>query len=219
MKSVRIILLLTGSALLWACSSAQDDWKQATSANTVAAYQQFLSKHPTGDHSADATERIHTLQDDDAWAQAKQANSIEAYRDYMQKQPAGSHVKDAQDALTAAQRASDWQSAQTTGTVAAVQDFLKKYPDGPEVSQAQDKLKALAGYKVRVAGGTSEKQAQKERDKLLSKHRDVLHDVVVVSPKVGKTYDLESAPMSQADANSACEQLKKAHQKCEVVKS
>jgi outer membrane protein assembly factor BamD (BamD/ComL family) len=219
MKCARIILLLAGSALLWACSSAQDDWNRAATANTVAAYQQFLTKHPTGDHSSDATERIHKLQDDDAWSQAKQTNSADAYREYLQKQPAGSHLKDAQDALTAAQRASDWQSAQTTGTVAAVQDFLKKYPDGPEVSQAQDKLKALAGYKVRVAGGKSEKQAQKERDNLLSKHRDVLHDLVVVSPTVGKTYNLESAPMSQTEANSACEQLEKAHQKCEVVKS
>jgi hypothetical protein len=214
-----VSLVLAAAIALWACSSAQEDWNKASTANTVPAYQEYLSKHPTGEHSAEAGDRIHSLQDDDAWSQAKQANSVEGYRDYLQKQPTGSHVTAAQDALTAAQRAADWKTSQSSGTVASVQDFLKKYSAGPEVDQARVKLATLSGYKVQLASVKTEKQAQRERKHLRAKYGNILHDVVVVPANSGKGYGLESAPMSQSQADSACGELKKAHQSCEVVKS
>ena len=50
MNRMRILFLLLVTAVtVWACSSTQDDWNKANAANTVAAYQQFLGNHPTGD--------------------------------------------------------------------------------------------------------------------------------------------------------------------------
>jgi len=218
MKQSRVTLFLLATATLWACSSAQEDWNKANSANTVAAYQQYLSKHPTGDHSGEASDKIRTLQDDAAWSQAKQADTADAYRDYVQKQPTGAHVKEAQDAITGLQRAADLKSAESAGTAAALQDFLNKYSTGPEVDEAKAKLAALNGYRVQLASGKTEKQAQRERDHLRAKYGSVLHDVVVVPANSGK-YGVASAPMSQSEADSACGQLKKKHQSCEVVKS
>src|SRR5262249_2878810 len=116
MNRARVTLVLLTAATLWACSSAQEDWNKASTANTVAAYQQYLSKHPSSEHSGEASDRIRTLQDDEAWSQAKQANSLAAYQDYTQKQPTGSHVKDAQDAITGLQRAEDLKTAESSGT-------------------------------------------------------------------------------------------------------
>jgi SPOR domain len=219
MNRLRVTLVLLAGATLWACSSAQEDWNKANTANTVAAYQEYLKKHPTGDHSTEASDRIHSLQDDDAWSQAKQANTQDAYQDYLQKQPTGSHVKDAQDAITGLQRASDWKTAESTGTVAALQDFLKKYPTGAEADEAKAKLSALNGYRVRLAAVKTEKQAQQVRDHLQAKYGNILHDVVVAPASSGKGYGVTSAPMTQSEADSACGELKKAHQSCEVVKS
>ena len=219
MNTMRVTLLLTIAAAVCACSSAQQDWNKANAANTVAAYQQYLSKHPTGDHSVQASDRIHALQDEEAWTQAKQANTAEAYRDYFQKQPNGVHAADAQNAVTAAQRAADWTAADSAGTAASIQGFLKKYPQGTEADQARARLTALMGYKVQLASGKTQKQAEKEREHLKAKYGSVLHDMVVVPPTSGKTYKLESSPMSQSEAASACDELKKAHQRCEVVKS
>jgi outer membrane protein assembly factor BamD (BamD/ComL family) len=185
----------------------------------VAAYQQFLSNHPTGQHSVDAADRIRALQDEQAWAQAKQANTAEGYRDYLQKQPAGTHVKEAQEAVTAAQRAADWTEAQSKGTVAAIQDFLGKYPGGTEADQARAKLSALSGYKVELASAKTQKRAEKEREHLRTQYGNILHDVVVVPDNSGKSYRLESAPMSKTQADSACSQLKKAHQSCKVIEN
>jgi hypothetical protein len=220
MNRMRILfLLLATSVTVWACSSTQDDWNKANAANTVAAYQQFLSNHPTGDRSVEATGRIRALQDENAWTRAKQTNSSSAYQGYLQNQPTGSHVKEAQEAVTAVQRAADWQAAQTAGTAASIQDFLKKYPQGSEADQARTRLTTMTGYRVQLAAAKTQKQADKERDQLRAKYSSILHDVVVAPPSSGTTYQLESAPMSQSDANSACEQLKRAHRHCEVVKS
>jgi len=219
MNRSRAILVLLAAATLWACSSAKEDWNKASTTNTVAAYQEYLSKHPTGEHSTEASDRIHSLQDEEAWSQAKQANTLDAYHDYLQKQPTGSHIKDAQDAITALQRDADLKAAESTGTVAALQDFLKKYPTGAEADEAKAKLSALNGYRVQLASVKTEKQAQRERDHLRAKYGSILHDVVIAPANSGKGYGVTSAPMSQTEADSACGELKKAHQSCEVVKS
>lgn len=219
MKRTRSVLILTGAALLLlGCSSAQDDWNKASAAGTVEAYQNFLNKHPSGEHSSDARERIHSLEDDAAWAQAKQTDTVAAYQDYLQKQPAGAHTKDAQDAITAQQRATDWKSADSAGTVAALQDFLKKYPSGAEADQARQKLTDLTAYRVQIASARTERQAQREKEKLGAKYAKVIHEIVVVNDSK-RGYKVTSAPMSQTEANSACGELKKAHLSCEVVKN
>ena len=219
MRRFRSVLALVSTmVILLGCSSAKEDWNKATAADTVAAYQDYLNKHPSGDHSSDALNKIHSLQDDAAWAQAKETNTVASYQDYLEKQPAGSHTKDAQDAVTAQQRSTDWQTAQTTGTVAALQDFLKKYPDGSEAGQARTKLADLTAYRVRIASAKTERQAQHDKEKLATKYGKVIHEVVVVSdPKQG--YTVASQPMSQTQAQDACSELKKSRLPCEVVKN
>ena len=212
-------LLLIAATALIGCTSTEQDWNKATAANTVAAYQEYLSKHPSSQHSTEAGDRIHSLQDEQAWQQAKQANSAQAYREYMQQQPAGTHTKEAQDAIASAERAADWKTAESNGTVDSLQDFLKKYPDGAEAGQARAKLAEMSGYKVHLASAATEKQAQKARDHLRSKYGNILHDVVVAPTHAGKGYGVDSTPMSQSQADTACAELKKDHQSCEVIKS
>jgi outer membrane protein assembly factor BamD (BamD/ComL family) len=219
MYKLRVTLVLLTAATVWACSSVQEDWNKANTANTISAYQEYLSKHPTGEYSIQASDRIHSLQDDEAWSQAKQANTLDAYHDYLQKQPAGSHTKDAQDAVTTLQRSADLKTAESTGTAAALQDFLKKYSTGPEADEARAKLSALSDYRVQLASAKTEKQAQSERDHLRTKYGSILHDVVVVPDNSGKGFGVTSAPMTQTEADSACGELKKAHHSCEVVKN
>src|SRR5689334_1155041 len=79
MRRFRSMLTLVSTLLIMlGCSSAKEDWNKATAAGTVAAYQDYLNKHPAGEHSSDALNRIHSLQDDAAWAQARQTNTVAA---------------------------------------------------------------------------------------------------------------------------------------------
>ncbi|HVO48444.1 MAG TPA: hypothetical protein VMT29_19160 [Steroidobacteraceae bacterium] len=219
MRRSRTSLILALVFALCACSSAQQDWNKASTANTVAAYKDYLTRHPSGPNSVEAANRVHALEDEAAWSQAKQANTPDAYRSYLEQQPAGSHLKDAQQALTDAQRAADWKSADGAGTVAALQEFLTKYPQSAQSDQARAKLASLTGFRVRLTSANSQKLAQRERESLNARYARLLHDVEVVPSRGGRHFALESAPMSQSEADSACHELKKSHQSCEVIRS
>ena len=220
MKMLRVTGVLLVGAWLVACSSSQQDWIQATGQNTVASYQTYLGKHPDSEHAGEARERMGKLVDEQAWTQAESANTVAGYQGYLQQQANGAHAADAHDRMAAAERKVAWDSAQSTGTAAAYQAFLAKYSDGAEASQARAKLADLNGYTVKLASTRSATEANKVRDRLKQKYGDVLHDVVVVPPSgAEKSNTVRSAPMSEDEAKSACETLKKSHQSCTVVKT
>jgi outer membrane protein assembly factor BamD (BamD/ComL family) len=217
MQTVSLSIL---AALLVACSSAESDWKKADTANTAAAYQDFLTQHPNDTHAQDARERLTKIQDEQAWTDAQSGNTLEAYQQYLQKQPSGAHVQDAHQQITVLERAADWKTAQAANTPTALQDFLKKYAEGPEVDQAKAQLQKLESYRVQLATSRDPKAAEKSRDSLQTRFNGEVHALVVVPPAGSeKLYRIASEPMTEADANSACTKLKKEHQHCEVVKS
>ncbi len=221
MKTLGTISLLLAFFLI-ACSSTEADWQKATSANTVAAYQDFLKEHPNGPNADEARSKIHMLQDDQAWMNAMGANTESGFQQYVKAQPAGSHVSEAQDKITGFERAAAWQTASADGSAAALQAFLEKYPAGPESDQAKAELQKLnSQYRVQLAGTyRSDRQAERASARLKARFGKLLHDVVVAPPAgSSKVRHLQSAPMSEDEANAACAKLKKARQHCEVVKS
>ena len=208
------------SSLLAACNSIQKDWDQANAAGTVAAYQQFLQRHPKDAHAEEARARIRSLEDAQAWSTAQSANTTEAYQQYLQSEPSGAHAQEARDKLTALDEAAAWKLAQSDGSASALQGFLQKYPQGAEADQARAQLQQLAsGYRVQLGAFRSKKQAQHERAQLKARYGKILREVVLVAPTPPeKLTRLRTGPMSQADARAACSRLRKAHQHCEVVK-
>jgi hypothetical protein len=220
MKMLRVTGVMLVGAWLVACSSSQQDWTQATTQNTVAAYQAYLGKHPDSEHAAEARERMGKLADEQAWSQADSANTLQAFQGYLQQQANGAHVAEARDKISIAERKAAWDAAQSAGTAAAYQGFLAKYSQGAEADQARAKLVELNGYTVQLASIHSAAEANKVRDRLKQKYGTVLHDVVVVPPSgTDKSNSVRSAPMSEEEAKSACQTLKKSHQSCEVIKS
>jgi outer membrane protein assembly factor BamD (BamD/ComL family) len=208
-------------ALLLACSSTDADWQQATSAGTIAAYQNFLKQHPNGQHADEARNRIHSLEDDQAWMNAMNTNTQEGYRGYLSAQPNGAHAQEARDHITGIQRAAAWKTAQSEGTPAALQAFLQKYPQGPESDAARAELDKINNqYRVQLAAFRSKKAADRDSARLKRRFRKVLHDVVVIpSTPTDKLNRVTSDEMSEADANSACAKLKRSHQACRVIKT
>jgi hypothetical protein len=206
--------------LLLACSSSEADWQKATATNTIGAYQDFLKQHPNGTHADEARGRIHSIEDEQAWMAAINTNTQQSFAQYLRDQPNGMHAQEARDRVTGFQRAAAWKTAQSEGTVAATQAFLQKYPTGPEADEARAALKKLQnGYQVQLASFRSRKSADRDAARMKKRYGEVLHDVVVVpATPSDKLNHVRSEPMSQDDAKSACAQLEKKHQRCEVVK-
>jgi outer membrane protein assembly factor BamD (BamD/ComL family) len=212
---------LFGAALLAACDTAESDWQKAQALNTEAAFQDFLTHHPSGAHSQEAHERIQALEDDQAWADAQKAGTADGYQGYLTKEPAGKHADEAHTQITALTRAADWKSAQATNTEQSLQDFIQKYSQGAEVDQAKAQLQKLQNEKYRVQLGSfhDDQAAEKARADLQTKFGNDLHDIVVIPPSgSSKTHEVGSGPMTEEDAKAVCTKLKKAHQHCEVVK-
>jgi hypothetical protein len=210
---------MLSSALLIACSSAQEGWIQATSQNTVAGYESFLNKYPNSDHASEARQRLQRLQDDGR-AQARNADTARAYQNYLQDLPIAVDVAEARDTMAIAERKAAWNSVHSTGSTAAYQAFLEKYARGSDADQARARLAALNGYAVKLASVRSQQEADELRDRLERQYGDVLHDVVVIPPSgTQKLNRGRSAPMTEDEAKSACATLKKLHQTCEVVKT
>jgi len=211
-----LLITLSAVALVAACSSAENDWNEATAANTVAAYETYLQKHPDGNHRVEADARITKLNESDAWNQATQANTVQSYQDYLQKKPEGEHAQQAREALESIQRANDWSQAKQAGTSAALEDFLKKHDKGTEADQARQQLATMTAYRVQLASAKTQREAEHQRVRLQSKYGNVVHEMTV-TPATGSRYTVVSSPMSQSDANTACAKLRHAHSQCEVV--
>jgi outer membrane protein assembly factor BamD (BamD/ComL family) len=216
-----LALPLCGALALAACGTAQKDWTNASTVNTVSSYQAFLDKHPKDEHAQEAQTRIAALQDDAAWKTAQGGNSSDSYQAYLQAEPNGTHTQAARDAMTGFDRANAWKTAQSDGSAAALQAFLQKYPQGAEADQARQKLAAIqSDYRAELGHYHNERAAQRKRSELQSRFSKVLVEIDVVPPdSANREFRVMSGLMDRQDASSACTSLKRDHQPCKVVKS
>jgi hypothetical protein len=217
----RLLAVILTSTLLsvTACSSATSDWRKASTDNTVAGYQQFLSAHPKDEHADEARAMIVQLQDSDAWAQAQHTSTLAGYKGYLDKFPAGSHDADAHKAMTGLQRADAWNTVKSQGAP-ELKAFLEKYPTGSESDQARAALQKLMGYHVRLATEPSHDRAEKKLTQLKAQLKDQVPDLDVATSSDEKpSFSVESGGMTDEDAKSLCKTLEKHHQTCKVVSS
>ncbi len=220
-RTFAIYPLIAAAAILAACSTSESDWKKAQAANTAVAYQDFLTQHPNDAHAQEARDHIQKFDDEQAWADAQKANTADSYQQYLQKEANGAHAEEAHTQLTALARAADWKTAQVANTEQALQDFLQKYSQGPEADEARAQLQKLQseGYRIVLASAKDEKAATKAHEQLQAKVGNDVPGLAVIPPSGSdKQYRVASGPMTEADAKAACAKLKKAHQRCEVVK-
>jgi len=210
--------LICCATLIVGCGSAKYEWSQASTINTIAAYQTFLSRYPNNAHATDAKTRIAALQDEQAWSTAQVASTAQGYQQYLSAEPNGAHAAAAREETARLERVAAWRAVQFNETAQSLEAFLQKYPSAPEADQARDKLKAIAGYRAELGMARSQKVADRERDALASRFGKELQQIVVLEPGANsRDYRITSAPMNEHDANAACASVKHAGRSCKVV--
>lgn len=217
LASFVVCLLATGA--LVACSSPNADWQKASDRGTVAAYRHFIEQHPNDPRVQQARDRIAGLEDTQAWQTANSAGTEQAYRHYLRRYPDGAYTAQAQGALTRLKEASAWRSAKSAGTAAAYQAFVHAFPNAVEASRAQAEIDKLAGYQVELGRYGSASAASAAAKRIKARFASVLTAVQVVAPSgANRLTTLRSQQMSHAAALAACERLRRARQRCAVVK-
>ncbi|MEZ4883381.1 MAG: hypothetical protein R3E32_01500 [Chitinophagales bacterium] len=78
----------------------EEAWLEATSLNTISAYNNYLQNFPNGDYSENAEEKIRKIQakiaaEQNDWDTAIGTNTLTAFEEYRKKYPIGKHRKQA----------------------------------------------------------------------------------------------------------------------------
>jgi hypothetical protein len=176
-----------------------------------------LAAHPQDQGASETEAIILGRQDDESWIEAKHTATTAAYQDYLKQYPKGIHAGDARNAMTSLGRAAAWKRAQGEGTTASIQAFLLEYPTGTEADQAKMKLEDLTDYRVRLASESSNDKAERRLLQLKARFRDQVHDLVVMPDVNDKSFSVDSDGMTEQEAKSACDGIKRKHQSCDVV--
>lgn len=72
-----------------ACSSEQQDWHSAQSADTTEAWQRFIEQHPESELATQARLRIAQIDELRDWQRADGAATVNAYRHFLARYPNG----------------------------------------------------------------------------------------------------------------------------------
>lgn len=84
-------LPLIGLLLIFSlsCNTAESEWKNAQTQNSIVAYTEFINEYPDSEHIKEAQDKIESLE----WENATKENNINAYEEYLKKYPESRHFK------------------------------------------------------------------------------------------------------------------------------
>lgn len=117
------------------CSRSTPDWKEATAADTPAAYEQFVAGHPADPRAAEARARIEGF----AFRHANGAGVSQRrgmLAAFVARFPDGENAPRARLAIESL----DWESAKSSGALADLEGYLANYPDGTFASEARGRV-------------------------------------------------------------------------------
>ncbi len=215
--SRHLIAVVLAIGVLNACGTSSYDWQRAHAANTLAAYQTFLKNHPKSEQSDLARGMILAMQDELAWKAAAVVQSKQGYQEYLAAYPGGVHADQARFDMTSLDRVAAWKLVEHDVDYATLHTFLEQYPQGPESNVARERLAKMT-YRARFADLSSRAAADRQRARLQTRLRGILHTFEVVPPSAtDKNYEVTSDLLNQIQAQAACAAAAHAHQRCEVV--
>ncbi|MCX7001272.1 MAG: tetratricopeptide repeat protein, partial [Candidatus Sumerlaeota bacterium] len=119
MNIARCMSVVLCVAWLTGCVSVA--WKDATSANTIAAYEEFLKKYPQSQYGQEACQKLEELY----FYKAKTTNTIQSYEEFLKRCRHGPLSREAENKLEEFY----FEKAKNADTIEAYEEFLKRYPD------------------------------------------------------------------------------------------
>lgn len=125
-------------------------WNNATSSNTIPAYENYVSKTMYHWFDADA-QRFITLirqeQEKAAWDAVKTKGTILAYQQYLIDNPNSGYRVDAEKTINRLQGANAWLNIKNTDNISELERYISQYPNADEITAASRRLHELKGKK------------------------------------------------------------------------
>ncbi|MEM8887081.1 MAG: SUMF1/EgtB/PvdO family nonheme iron enzyme [Bacteroidota bacterium] len=112
-------------------------WREALEANSLSAFESYLSDYPEGSFTEEARERkIEREKGQRAWKEADALASIQSYENFIKSHPDSEFFDTATQKL---KEMKEWQKVRHSGKARKLEDFIKDFPE----SHYLDKANAL----------------------------------------------------------------------------
>jgi hypothetical protein len=219
-----IIAVLLSSLLLCACSRESADWKSASTADTIEAYQQFLQQHPKASSVATAQARLKALTEDRDWQAAAAVDTRAAYEQFVAQhadskwaQEARIRIENFSQSAGGATTAASEPSSPASASAPAKQPAPSRSSAAPKVA----KVSTVHSNFVQLGAFHSKQSAQSEWKQLAARFptelKSLKPDYVQGKSKHGVVYRLRVPVSSVAAGKGLCGTLKKHQQLCVPV--
>jgi cell division septation protein DedD len=233
MNPVRVGVVLMSLAFLASasgCSHDQRDWSSAQAANTIEAYQGFISAHPKSAHAAEAQAQIAQLSEARDWQRASTIDTADAYRQFLAQYPQGKSAQEARIRIenfgmngtpaAGTPPAAAGATAPAGGATAAATPAPAPSKPAPAPAAAQS---AGGGqYSVQLGAFSTQAKAQSQWRRLNARFgarlRSTEPDIEPAKSANGRRiYRLRAKPLTEARARVLCSALRKHGQPCVVA--
>ncbi|WP_224366560.1 HEAT repeat domain-containing protein [Hyalangium versicolor] len=124
-----MLRVLALAVLLSVTGCASQAYQHAKDADTVEAYQQFLSEYPKDEMAEAAEARVEELE----FTQAQKLHTVLAYKRFLEAHPEAAQAHAARSLLEGLR----FNAAKEAGTLAAWRQFLADHPDGSQREEAK----------------------------------------------------------------------------------
>jgi hypothetical protein len=216
------LIALAGALMLAGCSHEKADWKSASTADTAAAYQQFLTQHPNSASAAQARTRIQQIQEDHDWQTATSSDSREGYEQFVAQHPESKWVQEARIRIEnfAQSGAATAATAVTGAPMITTSPGATRMPGKQPAKQPHVATMAGAHY-VQLGAYHNQAGAESQWRQLSAKYARELGTLMprYVAGKVKSqpVVRLQVAVSSRAQATALCGKLKAHKQPCVPV--
>lgn len=121
------------------CPSPESEWQKAAKANSLAAYEEFLQRHPDSARASEAQERIDQLQRTAEIESAFRAGTIAALERIVEKYPRDPGADRARVKLAELH----FERTAEIDSLPAWREFLGRFPEGPSSEKAEERIRIL----------------------------------------------------------------------------
>jgi len=142
MGAKKTLALLCIAILMNGCA-VNKDFERAQQTNSIAAYENYISKHPNSKYTETAKARLAKLYESRDWENALNYNTISGYEEFMNSHPNSAYNSTAEKNILKLKEQRDWESIKYYGNLSDFKNFINRYPYGAHYYEARAKINEL----------------------------------------------------------------------------
>lgn len=214
-----LVALMVTLTALGGCGELQD-WRSTQRADTLEAYEAFVSRYPQSQYVPVAQRRVADLTEQRDWLIATESDTAAGYRTFIDTHPKGRWTREAQVRLQ------NFLAAPGVLGPAAIEPSVLEPAEPPPAMLTEDPAptapveSAPVTHRIQLGAYTSRDKALEAWREARARHvelQGLVSQVIVGSNGQADIYRLQASVVSEERAREVCRVLVAANQGCVYV--